>query len=155
MLQWLNQFLLSGNWHYSILLSLQPTYAVNAESKLCAKVRKSHLWSMNLTTGRDSSHDPALTHICTNTNTPSIYTHTTYNAYTHTRFTLPSAVADVPTWHRVPGHRFRLDRIHVALLWSSIQVRHISSAESRFSVCELIFPLACPKWWQHIEYNQP
>jgi len=56
------QFLLSGNWHYSILLSLQPTYAVNAESKLCAKVRKSHLWSMNLTTGRDSSHDPALTH---------------------------------------------------------------------------------------------
>lgn len=29
-------------------------------SIFCAKVRKSHLWSMRLTTGRDSSHVPVI-----------------------------------------------------------------------------------------------
>lgn len=116
MLQWLNQFLLSGNWHYSILFSLQPANAVSAESKyLCAKVRNSHLWSMSLTTGRDSSHDPAIltaaAHTCTNTNLNLTHSNANTHTHTHTPLALPSAVADVPTWHRVPGQRFTLDRI--------------------------------------------
>lgn len=90
MLQWLNQFLLSGNWHYSLLQLFQPTYAVNAGSKyLCAKVRKSHLWSMSLTTGRDSSYNPeiltaecSLTHaLKTHLQSHAQCTHTHSDAY--------------------------------------------------------------------------
>ncbi len=58
---------------------------------LCAKVRRSHLWSMSLTTGRDSSHDPAiltaersLTHAPTQTHPRSHPRCIHTNAYTHT-----------------------------------------------------------------------
>lgn len=44
----------------------------------------------------------------------------------------------------VPGQRFTLHTVYVALLWSLIQVRHISSAESRVTICELLSLSACP-----------
>ena len=91
------------------------------------------------------THSRALTHALTRT-----HTHTHTHTYTHTSFTLPSAEADVPTWYRVPGQRFTLHTVHVALSWPSIQVRHITSAERRVTGCELV-----SLKHQYVEYNQP
>lgn len=104
-------------------LCSQHMLSLQKSTYLCAKVRKSHLRSMRLTTGRDSSHDPirtiltaerSLTHMHYNNKThPQGKKNKTCTVYLHqhTPFTLLSVVTDVPTRHRAPGQRLTLDRI--------------------------------------------
>lgn len=76
-----------------------------------------------------SSQQSAHSHMHSHLRSHVQYIHTSAYTHTHTPFTLPSAIADVPTWHQVPRQRFTLlHRIYVALLSCSIQVRHITSA---------------------------
>lgn len=71
-LQWLNQFVLSGNWHYFfVLLLLQPTYAVNTVRTYVPKLGKlifgTWVWLLAGTPAVISDpHSKVLTHMCTN-----------------------------------------------------------------------------------------